>query len=321
MTPNKLPELADYLGSRICGQEFALQRVGHAVCRSELGFSKPDKPKSTFLFLGPTGVGKTETALTLAEFLFGSRKALHRFDMAEYQSKNALARFLGESKNSQGLLGDAIDASPDGSIFLFDEIEKADRDFLTVFLAITDAARVTMTNGSTKDLSRSYLIFTSNLGCARAIQMDEVPYSTMERVVSEEARHFFRPEAFARFKHPIVFQKLSFQTLAAICQSHLESEIAHVQSAIARLAGVLVEITYDRSALSFLVDKGYSPLLGARPMQNAVEHHVGVVLSQWVLARGEGVSNAPVRLRLSAPNKNFQVDEEQAVSEAVGAKD
>ena len=311
MTP-PLAQLAKYLTSRVRGQDFAMQRVGHAVCRAELGFSKPDKPKSTFLFLGPTGVGKTETALTLAEFLFDDRRALHRFDMAEYQSKNALARFLGESKTSQGLLGDAIDASPNGSIFLFDEIEKADRDFLTVFLAIMDAARVTMTNGSTKDLSTSYLIFTSNLGCARAIQMDEVPYSTMERVVTDEAKHFFRPETFARFKHPIVFQKLSYQTQAEICASYLDAELAHVGAAIGRRFGVPIQLTYDRSALSFLVDKGYSPLLGARPMQNVVEHHVGVVLSQWVLAQGEHRFHAPVQLHLSAPHKNFQVDEQPA---------
>lgn len=293
-----------------------MQRVAHAVCRAELGFSKPDKPKSTFLFLGPTGVGKTETALSLAEFLFGDRRALHRFDMAEYQGRNALARFLGESKVSQGLLGDAIDATPNGSIFLFDEIEKADRDFLTVFLAIMDAARVTMTNGSTKDLSTSYLVFTSNLGCARAIQMDEVPYSTMERVVTDEAKHFFRPETYARFKHPIVFQKLSYQTQAEICRTYLDAELAHVGGAITRRIGVPIQLTYDRSALSFLVDKGYSSLLGARPMQNAVEQHVGIVLSEWVLAQEAIPPTSSVRLHLSAPHKNFRVDVPQAAQDA-----
>ena len=139
--------------------------------------------------------------------------------------------------------------------------------------------------------------------------MDEVPYSTMERVVTDEAKHFFRPETFARFKHPIVFQKLSYQTQSEICRSYLDAELTHVSGAITRRFGVPIQITYDRSALSFLVDKGYTSLLGARPMQNAVEHHVGIVLSQWVLAQEDAPPASSVRLHLSAPHKHFQVDE------------
>lgn len=303
-----LAELAPFLSSRVIGQPDALADVLSAVRCAEMGFSKPDKPKTSILMLGPTGVGKTLTAETLAEFLYGSKHALHRFDMAEYQDESALGRFLGRSKDEQGLLGDVLDQMPEGGILLFDEIEKVHKDFATVFMAMMDAARVTMANGVTKSLTRFYLFFTSNLGCAEASEMTDVPHSAVQEVVTNAAKAFFRKEGVARFKKLVVYRRLDYDALFQLTEPMLEAELRHIRAALAEGMGLELTVTHDARAVNCLSDHGYTPDLGARPLRDKVETLVGDLISEWALAHERALRQAGhAAVHLSAEHRALQL--------------
>jgi ATP-dependent Clp protease ATP-binding subunit ClpA len=307
-TRRPLCELGPFVRSRVIGQPEALNEVISAVRCAEMGFSKPDKPKSSVLMLGPTGVGKTLTVQTLAEFLYGTQDAAHRFDMAEYQEAEALGRFIGRSRDEQGILGDVIDSMPAGGILLFDEIDKVHKDFATIFMAMLDAARVTMSNGITKSLRRFYLFFTSNLGCAEASEMTDVPHSAVQEVVLNAAKAFFRKEGLARFKRVVVYHRLDYDALYALTEPMLEAEIRHIQAALLDDVGAEVDVTYDARAINCLIDHGYTPDLGARPLRDKVEGMVGDLISEWAL-QNEGALRLAGRaaVRLSAANRALQL--------------
>src|SRR5438552_9424603 len=167
----KLRRLSDYLRSVVRGQEIAIPRVVSLLQRGELGLSKPSRPRGSFLFLGPTGVGKTEITVAFTEFLFG-REKLFRFDMSEYQTQESLGLLLGAKLGERGTLGMAYEKSRVGTL-LFDEVEKAHPRVLDVFLQILDAARVTMADGQTLDLRDYYIVFTSNLGAADILHLQD----------------------------------------------------------------------------------------------------------------------------------------------------
>jgi ATP-dependent Clp protease ATP-binding subunit ClpA len=299
-----LSELDPFLRARVVGQKPALDEVIAAVRSAEMGFSKADKPLTSILMLGPTGVGKTLTCETLAEFLYGSKEALHRFDMAEYQDDEAVRRFLGRSRDEQGILGDVLDRMPAGGILLFDEVEKVQKDFATVFLAMLDAARVTMANGVTKSLRRFYLFFTSNLGCAEASEMTDVPHSAVQEVVTNAAKAFFRKEGLARFKKVVVYHRLDYDVLFQLTEPMLEAEIRHIRGALEEGRGLDLSVTYDAKVVNCLIDHGYTPDLGARPLRDKVESMVDDIISEWALANEQALRAAgSVAIHLSAANR------------------
>lgn len=282
-TQPPLQALTKYLADAIKGQAHAVSMVTSAVQRAELGFSKANRPKSVFLFLGPTGIGKTETVLMLARFLYGTSDAVARFDMGEYGHEDSLKRLLGEDREDAGLLPRAIDARPHGGILLLDEIEKAHPKISKVFLAATDAARITGADGRTRSLENWYIVFTSNLGSSDAVKMDGVPYSMLQRTVMEAATHYFAPETIARFQNKIVFNSLTYDIQRDIAVGLVEKEAKHLAEIVSKHYQKTIEVTYEREVVTFLVRRGYTREMGARSMRDAVENFMGQPMAQWLL--------------------------------------
>jgi ATP-dependent Clp protease ATP-binding subunit ClpB len=275
----KLLELESYMRARIRGQDHVLPRVTSVLQRGELGLAKPNRPRGSCLFLGPTGVGKTETALTFTDFLFGPGK-LFRFDMSEYQTQESLGVLLGGKLGERGTLGLAFDKAGFGTL-LFDEIEKAHARVLDIFLQILDAARVTMASGETLDLSPFYVVFTSNIGAADLLNLQHSTFATMERHVLTRAQQAMRPELFARIAEKLVFNRLDYDHQLEIAQMLLNAELDFL-----RAKGC--DLQPDSAVLPFIVRRGFHPKLGARPMRDTVEKLLGDAVAADVLARGDG---------------------------------
>lgn len=275
----QLKDLGEFLLNRIIGQEAAVGIIVDAVLRAESGFKKAQRPKGGILLLGPTGVGKTELVLALAEFLYEDSSRVKRFDMAEYQRQESLGLLLGSNKEEQGLLGDAIDELNEkgGGVLLFDEIEKAYQALTTIFLSALDAGRITMSNGQTKNLSRFYLFFTSNLGGNNAAQMVNANSVTIRKAVERCARNYFSPELFARFDEVVVFLRLTYEAQLSICQRILDLELEYLSEVIGK------SIIISEEVLNFLIQKGYTRDLGARMMRSTIEREIGNALVNWKL--------------------------------------
>lgn len=305
---DKLRSLKDFLGVRIKGQPIAIDKVCEALLRAEMGLSKANKPRSSFLFLGPTGVGKTEMALAISDFLYGSSDRFARFDMAEFQKLESIGLLLGENRNEQGRLGDEIDRlnSKGGGVLLFDEIEKANVYLSTIFLSILDAARITMSNGSTKSLSNFYLIFTSNLGGASAAKMKTAIPETVEKHILMEAEHYFKPELYVRFSKKIVFYKLDSDAQMEIAKNLIDAEIKHIKKKLG------LYLIVEDTVFYYLVDRGYSPFLGVRPMLGVIEDELGKAVSEWILSRN---CNNNTSLHLKVKNDKLVIIEEKNENE------
>jgi ATP-dependent Clp protease ATP-binding subunit ClpB len=243
--------------------------------RGELGLTKPTRPRGSFMFLGPTGVGKTEITLAFTEFLFGADK-LFRFDMSEYQTQESLGVLLGARLGERGTLGMVYDKSPSGTL-LFDEIEKAHPRVLDVFLQILDAARVTMASGDTLDFSKHYVVLTSNIGAAEILHIQHSTQATMERHVLTRAQQSLRPEMFARITEKLVFNRLTYDNQLEIASLLLANELKFL-----REKGYV--LTPSESVLPFLVRRGFHPKLGARPMRDAIEKLIGDAVTEFLLA-------------------------------------
>lgn len=278
-----LASLPAWLAERVIGQPHATEQIAQAVQRAQLGLVKPNRPKGVFLLLGPTGVGKTESALNLARFLHGGQASPARFDMGEYGHEDSLLRLLGNDRNDPGLLSRSIDERPEGGILLLDEIEKAHVKISKVFLAATDAARVTPADGCTRDLSRWYIIFTSNLGSSDAVKMSGVPHTMLTRTVMQAATAFFAPETIARFQHKIVFSSLGYEVQRRIAENLIEKEARHLETIITRRTGQFCNIIYGKEVITFLVRKGHSREMGARHLRDTVEAEMGTPVANWML--------------------------------------
>jgi ATP-dependent Clp protease ATP-binding subunit ClpA len=276
---DQLKKLEEFLSGRIIGQEESIKTISDAVLRAELGLRKIQRPKSGMLLLGPTGVGKTEVVLSLAEFLYEDLSRVKRFDMAEYQRQESLNWLLGADKTEQGLLGDAIDELNEegGGILLFDEIEKAHQSLTTIFLSALDAGRITMSNGQTKNLSQFYIFFTSNLGGSNAAQMETSNHITTRRCVEHCARKYFSSELFARFDEVVVFTRLSYPAQLGICRRMLDGELDYLTKILGK------KLKVSDNVFNFLIQKGYTKELGARMMRSAIEKHIGNALVNWQL--------------------------------------
>ena len=270
----KLHDLESHLRQRIRGQDHVLPRIVSILRRGELGVTKPGRPRGSFLFLGPTGVGKTEVTLAFTGFLM-SKEHLFRFDMSEYQTQESLGLLLGGKLGERGTLAMVYDKSRVGTL-LFDEIEKAHPRVLDVFLQILDAARVTMASGETLELSGFYVVFTSNIGSADLMNLQYSTPATMERHVLARAQQAMRPELYARITEKLVFNRLSYDHQLEIAQLLLSQELVFLKA-----KGH--ELTPDATVLPFLVRRGFHPKLGARPMRDAVEKLMGDAVAECLL--------------------------------------
>jgi ATP-dependent Clp protease ATP-binding subunit ClpB len=283
----KLMHLEEELHKRVVGQDEAVRAVAEAVQRARSGLKDPKRPIGSFIFLGPTGVGKTELARALAEFLFDDERAMIRIDMSEYQEKHTVARLIGAPPGYVGFeeggqLTEAVRRRP-YSVLLFDEIEKAHHDVFNVMLQILDDGRLTDGQGRTVDFKNTIVTMTSNIGSHRILDyrgaFGGTDYERMKAAVLEEMRRAFRPEFLNRVDDVIVFHALSEEHLKQIVRIQLEYLRA-------RLAGRHIRLELSDGAARHLVRSGYDPAYGARPLKRAIQREIETPLAKLML-KGE----------------------------------
>ncbi len=281
----KLLHLDDELHKRVIGQDEAVDAVAEAVVRSRSGLADPNRPIGSFIFLGPTGVGKTELARALAEYLFDDERAMIRIDMSEYQERHTVARLLGAPPGYVGFeeggqLTEAVRRRP-YSVVLFDEIEKAHADVFNVFLQILDDGRLTDGQGRTVDFRNTIVIMTSNVGSHRILdykgEVGAAEYAVMRATVLDELRQHFRPEFLNRVDEVIVFHALTEEELGKI----IEIQLRRVRR---RLAQRRIELELTDAAKRHLVKTGYDPVYGARPLKRAIQKELETPLGRKILA-------------------------------------
>jgi ATP-dependent Clp protease ATP-binding subunit ClpB len=300
----KLVTMEDRLSHRVIGQEEALAAVANAVRRARAGLQDPNRPIGSFIFLGPTGVGKTETARALAEFLFDDERAMIRLDMSEYMEKHAVARMIGAPPgyigyDEGGQLTEAVRRRP-YSVVLFDEIEKAHPDVFNVLLQILDDGRLTDSKGRTVDFKNTVLIMTSNLG-SREIQAAEGDENQVREAVQQELRLHFKPEFLNRIDDVVIFHQLSRDQIAKIIDVQLE-----------RLRAMLAEknviLQLDDSAKELLMREGYDPSYGARPLRRAIQSQIQNPLAVKLL-QGEILPGQTVRVSAKGDQMEFRTEQ------------
>ncbi|HEX5888966.1 MAG TPA: ATP-dependent chaperone ClpB [Pyrinomonadaceae bacterium] len=300
----KLITMEDRLSHRVIGQEEALTAVANAVRRARAGLQDPNRPIGSFIFLGPTGVGKTETARALAEFLFDDERAMIRLDMSEYMEKHAVARMIGAPPgyvgyDEGGQLTEAVRRRP-YSVVLFDEIEKAHPDVFNVLLQILDDGRLTDSKGRTVDFKNTVLIMTSNLG-SREIQALQDDEKQVREAVLQELRGHFKPEFLNRIDDIVIFHQLSQAQIGKIIDVQLE-----------RLRAMLAErnvtLELDASAKELLMREGYDPNYGARPLKRAIQSHIQNPLAVKLL-QGEIVPGQTVRVSAKGDQLEFKTNQ------------
>ncbi len=305
----KLVTMEERLALRVIGQQEALTAVANAVRRARAGLQDPNRPIGSFIFLGPTGVGKTESARALAEFLFDDERAMVRLDMSEYMEKHAVARMIGAPPGyigyeEGGQLTEAVRRRP-YSVILFDEIEKAHTDVFNVLLQILDDGRLTDAKGRTVDFKNTVLIMTSNLG-SREIQAAEGDEKQVREAVLQELRAHFKPEFLNRIDDVVIFHQLSREQIAEIIEVQLE-----------RLRAMLSErnitLVLDASAKELLMREGYDPSYGARPLKRAIQTLIQNPLAVKLL-QGEITAGQTIKVSASGDTMSFQTDSAAAAA-------
>lgn len=284
----KYLQLEEVLHKRVIGQNEAVQVVSDAIRRNRSGLSDPNRPLGSFLFIGPTGVGKTELAKTLADFLFNDEKSLTRIDMSEYMEKFSVSRLIGAPPgyvgyDEGGQLTEAVRRRP-YSVVLFDEVEKAHPDVFNVLLQVLDDGRLTDGQGRVVDFKNTIIIMTSNLGSELILDADTAEKMTAAKgQIDALLKSHFRPEFLNRIDEIVMFQRLDKSCISGIVQIQLE-RVAK------RLEDRRISIVFDDSAVDFIAEKGYDPAFGARPVKRAVQTWVENPLSKELLEGkfGEG---------------------------------
>ncbi len=299
----KLIAMEDKLRNRVIGQDEALTAVANAVRRARAGLQDPNRPVGSFIFLGPTGVGKTETAKALAEFLFDDERALVRLDMSEYMEKHAVARMIGAPPgyvgyDEGGQLTEAVRRRP-YSVVLFDEIEKAHPDVFNVLLQILDDGRLTDSKGRVVDFKNTVLIMTSNLGSREILTVGDDEKQARE-AVTQILHEYFKPEFLNRIDDIVIFGQLSRVEIEKIIDVQLEKLRSMLQE-----RGI--KIVLDDSAKELLSREGYDPTFGARPLKRAIQTLVQNPLAVKLL-KGEIASGQTIRVAANGNELEFSPD-------------
>ncbi|MDB6803083.1 ATP-dependent chaperone ClpB [Bifidobacterium longum] len=276
----KLLHMEDYLGKRVIGQKEAIAAVSDAVRRSRAGISDPNRPTGSFLFLGPTGVGKTELAKALADFLFDDEKAMVRIDMSEYMEKASVSRLIGAAPGyvgyeQGGQLTEAVRRRP-YSVVLFDEVEKANPEIFDVLLQVLDDGRLTDGQGRTVDFKNTILIMTSNLG-SQFLVNEDMDADAKKKAVMDAVHMNFKPEFLNRLDDIVMFHPLTREELGGI----VDIQVAGVSQ---RLTDRRITLDVTDSAREWLANTGYDPAYGARPLRRLVQIEVGDQLARMLLA-------------------------------------
>ncbi|HRW39784.1 MAG TPA: AAA family ATPase, partial [Aquihabitans sp.] len=284
----KLLRMEDELHKRVIGQEQAIKSVSQAIRRTRAGLKDPKRPSGSFIFLGPSGVGKTELAKTLAEFLFGDEQSMISLDMSEYMEKHTVSRLVGSPPGyvgyeEGGQLTEAVRRKP-FSVVLFDEIEKAHPDVFNTLLQILEEGRLTDSQGRSVDFRNTVLIMTSNLGTQDLRKAnvgfgksdEAISYEKMKEKVNDALKAHFRPEFLNRIDETIVFHELSKQEVTTIVDLMIKRTSVQLEA-----QGIGIELT--DAAKDYLVEKGYDPTMGARPLRRAIQRYVEDPLSERLL--------------------------------------
>lgn len=285
----KLLHLEDPLRKRVVGQEQAIVAVSNAIRRARAGLSDPNRPLGSFIFLGPTGVGKTELAKTLAKELFDTEKALIRIDMSEYMEKFSVSRLIGAPPGyvgyeQGGQLTEAVRRHP-YSVILLDEIEKAHQDVFNILLQVLDDGRLTDSKGRTVDFRNTIIIMTSNIGSRYISDINALPstkeymdqYEKIVEKVQEDMRHIFRPEFLNRIDETIIFNPLGINQIKQIVNILLEETLI-------KLKEKDIKLIIEDELKTFLANKGFDPVYGARPLKRAIQKYIENPLSSFILS-------------------------------------
>ena len=286
----RLVRMEEEISKRLVGQNEALSAVSRAIRRARSGMKDPKRPVGSFLFLGPTGVGKTELARSLAEFLFGSDEAMVRVDMSEYMERHEAAKLIGAPPGYVGFeeggkLTEAVRRRP-YSVILFDEVEKAHPDVFNIMLQMLDDGALTDGQGHRADFRNSVIIMTSNVGVSEVMKgrslgfsdssAEEIDFKRMSEIVNEEAKKVFRPEFLNRIDEILVFKPLDRENLLKIVNIMLhEISLRTMENG--------VELTVSHDAAELLLDRGYDPKYGARPLRRAIQKMLEDALSNMIL--------------------------------------
>jgi ATP-dependent Clp protease ATP-binding subunit ClpB len=304
---DKLLKMEERLGQRVVGQEDAVAAVARAVRRGRVGLRDPGKPIGSFLFLGPSGVGKTELAKALARFLFDDDQALTRLDMSEFMERHMAQRLIGAppgyaDSEQGGFLTEAVRRRP-YSVLLFDEVEKAHQDVFNLLLQVLDDGRLTDGRGRLADFSNTVVIMTSNIGSDRILESDpklfesEAGRDALRDVLLERLREFFRPEFLNRIDETLLFRPLTKQHLRSV----VDIQLGHLERL---LADRRLSLDLDEAAKAFLVDRGYEPALGARPIKRSILRNLQDPLA-YALLSGKFGDGSTVHVRVDGEALRF----------------
>ena len=289
----KYIELEDVLHKRVVGQDEAVQSVADAIRRNRAGLSDENKPLGSFLFIGPTGVGKTELAKTLADFLFNDEKSLTRIDMSEYMEKFAVSRLIGAPPgyvgyDEGGQLTEAVRRRP-YSVVLFDEIEKAHPDVFNILLQVLDDGRLTDSQGRIVDFKNTIIIMTSNLGSNLILEADtDEKLKELKPEIHDMLMKSFRPEFINRIDEVITFSRLDKSCITSIVKNQLDRVAKRLQAR-------RLKLDFDESAINFLSDVGYDPLFGARPIKRAIQTYLENPLAKEILS-GKFLDDSTIKI-------------------------
>ena len=336
----KLIRMEEELHKRVIGQEVAITAVSKAIRRSRAGIKDPKRPSGSFIFLGPSGVGKTELARTLAEFLFGDEEALVRIDMSEYMEKHAVSRLVGSPPgyigyDEGGQLTEAVRRKP-YSVLLLDEIEKAHPDVFNILLQILEDGRLTDAQGRTVDFRNAIVIMTSNIGASEIAKNTSIgftvadetgmSYDDMKNRIMGDLKKVFRPEFLNRIDEVIVFHKLAKEEVKEI----IDLMINRVRVQVAEHE---LQLELSEESKDLLVEKGWDPSMGARPLRRAIQRYIEDPLADEVLRQGEMVPGStvmverdpsgdeedkPLKLTIIAPKKPAKKSKPEPEPEKVG---